>query len=109
MSTATTRRSRTGTLFAVLTMSAVFVPSLLGDGSSRIQAADKSAENPRLIRAAQSGRWSDPATWEGGKLPAAGSRVQVRREHTVRYDVKSDQAIRSIQIAGTLPKNPRGI
>src|SRR6266851_827171 len=45
---------------------------------------------------------SDDLTWEGGKLPAAGSRVQVREGHTVTYDMKSNRVIRSIHVAGTL-------
>src|SRR5262249_20633558 len=51
---------------------------------------------------AQSGPWSAATTWEGGKVPAAGARVQVRTGHTVSYDLKSDQVIRSIHVAGTL-------
>src|SRR5579885_2731404 len=42
------------------------------------------------------------ATLEGGKVPGAGARVQVRPGHTVLYDVKSDAVIRSIHVAGTL-------
>jgi hypothetical protein len=57
---------------------------------------------PPLIRSAQSGPWSAAATWEGGKAPAAGARVQVRPNHTVVYDVKSEQVVRSIHVAGTL-------
>src|SRR5262249_36562751 len=51
---------------------------------------------------AQTGAWSAPATWEGGKVPAAGARVQVRTGHTVTYDLNSDRVIRSIHVAGTL-------
>src|SRR5262249_49342795 len=49
-----------------------------------------------------SGPWSAAATWEGGKVPAAGARVQVRAGHTVTYDISSDRVIRSIHVAGTL-------
>src|SRR5215471_11203659 len=55
-----------------------------------------------LLRSAKSGPWSASATWEGGKVPAAGARVQVRPGHTVTYDLHSDQVIRSIHVAGTL-------
>jgi hypothetical protein len=55
-----------------------------------------------LIRSAGSGPWSAPATWQGGWVPAAGDRVQVRPGHTVVYDVQSEQAIRAIHVAGTL-------
>src|SRR5262245_22924 len=57
---------------------------------------------PPLVRSARSGAWSAPATWEGGKVPAAGARVQIRTGHVVTYDVKSDRVIRSIHVAGTL-------
>lgn len=60
------------------------------------------AAEPALIRSAKSGPWSAAATWEGGKVPAAGSRVQVRTGHAVTYDVASDAVIRSIHVAGTL-------
>src|SRR5262249_23189488 len=50
----------------------------------------------------RSGPWSDPATWDGGKVPAAGSRVQVRAGHTVTYDVKAGPVIRFVHVAGTL-------
>ncbi|HJT79516.1 MAG TPA: G8 domain-containing protein [Gemmataceae bacterium] len=55
-----------------------------------------------LIRSAHSGPWSAPSTWEDGRIPGAGDRVQVRPGHTVVYDVRSDQAIRTVFVAGTL-------
>lgn len=64
-----------------------------------LQAADAPAG---LIRSAKSGPWSAAATWEGGKVPAAGARVQVREGHAIVYDTKSDAVIRSIHVAGTL-------
>src|SRR5215213_1705961 len=66
------------------------------------------AANPPAVsklawtRSARSGPWSAPATWEGGKVPAAEARVQVRTGHTVTYDVQSEQVIRAIHVAGTL-------
>jgi hypothetical protein len=57
---------------------------------------------PPLVRTIRSGPWSAPTTWEGGKPPATGARVQIRTGHTVTYDLKSDQVIRSIHVAGTL-------
>src|SRR5260370_24409933 len=61
-----------------------------------------SAQTTPLLRSARSGPWSAPGTWEGGKVPPPASRVQIRQGHTVVYDLKSDQAIRSIHVAGTL-------
>ena len=57
---------------------------------------------PELIRSARSGPWSAPATWDKGKVPGAGDRVQVRAGHTVTYDVVCDKVIRFIHVAGTL-------
>ena len=70
----------------------------------RAAADDSSADKklPPLIRTAQSGAWSDRATWEDGKLPRAGERVQICTQHKVVYDVKSDTVLRSIHVAGTL-------
>jgi uncharacterized protein (TIGR03067 family) len=62
----------------------------------------KKVAPPALIRSARSGQWSEPDTWEGGKVPGTGAKVQVRTGHTVTYDISSDQVIRSIHIAGTL-------
>ena len=50
--------------------------------------------------------WSGPETWEGGRTPGEGDRVQVREGHTVTYDESSDRVIRSIHVAGTLRFDP---
>lgn len=62
----------------------------------------KEGNADRVIRTSQGGPWSAPATWEGGKVPAGGSTVLVREGHTVVYDVKSGDIIRSIHVSGTL-------
>lgn len=67
---------------------------------------DTSPKPTNLIRTAKSGAWSAASTWEGGKVPAAGSRVQIREGHIVIYDVKSDAVIRFIHVAGTLSFAP---
>src|SRR5690349_10421269 len=54
------------------------------------------------IRSAKSGAWSAADTWENGKVPASAARVLIRAGHRVVYDVNSDQAIRSVHIAGVL-------
>jgi hypothetical protein len=65
-------------------------------------AAEPAKSTAPLIRSAKGGPWSAAATWEGGKVPSAGVKVQVRFGHTVVYDVKSDDVIRSIHLAGVL-------
>lgn len=59
-----------------------------------------------VTRSAKSGPWSDPATWEGNRVPAAGARVLIREGHRVVYDVKSSDVVRGINIAGTLTFDP---
>ena len=67
-----------------------------------IAATTASGADTPLVRSARSGPWSDGATWEGGRVPGAGGRVQVRGGHTVTYDLNSDVPIRSVHVAGTL-------
>lgn len=55
-----------------------------------------------VIRSAQSGPWSKAATWEGGKVPAAGVKVHIRQGHEAVYDLHSDQVIRSLHLDGVL-------
>lgn len=66
----------------------------------KLSDSDKTAVP--LIRSVKSGPWSAADTWDGSKVPAAGSRVQIRSGHAVVYDVQSDRVIRSIHVAGTL-------
>jgi hypothetical protein len=87
------------TLLAVLIAGTSLAAALaFRPGSAPAVAADP----PAVIRSAKSGPWSAPATWEGGKVPAAGARVQVRTGHEVAYDVRSADVIRAIHVAGTL-------
>jgi uncharacterized protein (TIGR03067 family) len=79
------------TVATVFGLLCAFAPVARGEGAPQ-----------GLIRSARSGAWSAPATWEGGQVPGAGARVQVRTGHTVTYDVASDQVVRSVHVAGTL-------
>src|SRR5262249_18678991 len=70
-------------------------------------AARGNEPGANLLRSAKSGRWSAPATWEGGKVPDAGASVQIRSGHTVIYDMPPGKdicppAVRSIHVAGAL-------
>src|ERR1043166_4644048 len=67
-----------------------------------VAASSVWAQPGDLTRSAKSGAWSASATWEGGKVPAAGAKVQIRSGDVVTYDVKSDAVIRFIHVAGTL-------
>ncbi len=79
--------------------------ALLALFATHLVAQDK-LKGPPLLRSAQSGAWSSPKTWEGGKVPAAGARVQVREGHAVVYDVDSSDVIRSIHVGGSLSFDP---
>jgi hypothetical protein len=72
----------------------IAAPAARADNAAKSTAA--------LIRSAKSGPWSQTSTWEGGKVPGTGDRVQVRTGHAVTYDVKSDAVIRSVHLGGTL-------
>jgi hypothetical protein len=74
---------------------------LLG-GLALPQALAAADAAPPVVRSARSGPWSAPATWEGGRVPGAGARVLVRRGHRVLYDLASEQAVRAVNVAGTL-------
>src|SRR5262249_27264654 len=78
------------------------IAGALGLSSIPAAAPPIKTSGAKLIRSVRSGPWSAPGTWEGGKVPPAGSRVQVREGHAVTYDVESDRVIRSVHIAGTL-------
>jgi hypothetical protein len=65
-------------------------------------AATVSGAPPALVRSAASGHWSEPRTWEGGAVPSAGDRVQIRAGHVVTYDTQTERPFRSVHIAGTL-------
>jgi hypothetical protein len=78
----------------------VLILALAAMGSAtKLTAQDASA---KFIVSAKSGAWSDASTWQGGKVPGAGSRVRVAEGHIVTYDLDSDQVIRMIHVAGTL-------
>src|SRR5262245_6158251 len=78
------------------------VPALFT--GSRGNAADQNAADIPVIRSARSGVWSEGATWEGGRVPAGGTKVRVLPGHIVTYDVLAPEAliIRSLHMAGTV-------
>jgi hypothetical protein len=40
-----------------------------------------------VLTSVRSGRWSDPTTWDLGRVPAAGDQVVIASGHTVTYDI----------------------
>lgn len=94
-------RKRTTAGWSVAVVILAVVAAAAGD---RFAATATAAEN--LIRSAGNGAWSDPATWEGGKVPGRLARVQVRSGHRVVYDVAAEVPLRMIHVAGTLTFAP---
>lgn len=89
--------SRAIALFVLSTACAMGAASLFG-------TAPCAAAEPVVFQArtAQSGNWSDAATWQDARIPQAGDFVQVRSGHVVTYDVYSAVALRMVHVAGTL-------
>ena len=67
-----------------------------------VMQSTASAQDKAIIRSAQNGAWSAPATWEGNKVPGKAAKVQIRPGHRVLYDVDADVPIRFVHVAGTL-------
>ncbi len=74
--------------------------------SARVARGNDPHSATSFIRSAKSGPWSAAATWDGGKVPGAGAKVQVQSGHTILYDVTSDAALRMLHVAGTLTFAP---
>src|SRR6516225_4641725 len=93
------------TMFQILTLSrrlarVVLIVGTLGLAAGGEAPRSLAAEQPNsaILRSARSGPWSAPATWEAGKVPAAGGRVHIRPGHTVVYDVHSTEILRCLHI-----------
>jgi Ca2+-binding RTX toxin-like protein len=52
--------------------------------------------------AVRSGAWSDPATWHGGSVPAAGARVLIPAGVTVEVDGMIAARLATVRVDGTL-------
>lgn len=76
-------------------------PSALGQANDAAHAHGH-AHVQFNLRSVKDGSWSDPKTWSGERVPAAGDRVLVTRGTRVLYDVKSEAALRLVQIVGSL-------
>ncbi|MEO6103670.1 MAG: G8 domain-containing protein, partial [Pseudoxanthomonas sp.] len=80
------------------------IPLLLGIGDSA-QAQDGHAHMDMPAQGpatpVERSRWSDPASWPGGKVPAAGDAVTIARDREILLDV-TPPALRSITVQGKL-------
>lgn len=92
--------SQRSSLFVTAAVSLISLA--VAPGRAAEPAGPTTATLAPVIASAHSGAWSSPGTWRGGVVPGAGARVIIRPGHAVRYDVRSDQAVRSIHIAGKL-------
>src|SRR3954463_12271227 len=53
-------------------------------------------------RAVRDGAWSDPATWEDGRIPGKDAVVQVPEGVTVTYDAQSSVSLFKVRVDGEL-------
>jgi hypothetical protein len=58
-----------------------------------------------LVRSAQSGVWSNPATWQGGQVPTANNVVRILAGHSITIDDTSAAAY-TLAIDGKLAFSP---
>jgi len=89
-----------------LSLFAMLLPaSLLLGMSAEVGAQDTHAHMDMPAQApastAKPSRWSDPASWPDGKVPAAGDAVTIGRDREIVLDV-SPPALRSLTINGKL-------
>lgn len=52
--------------------------------------------------AVKSGAWSDPSTWEGGRVPGAEAQVLIPENVMVLYDVDEDVPLQTVRVDGHL-------
>lgn len=52
--------------------------------------------------AVRDGNWSDPDTWQGGRVPDAGSLIHIPSDVSITYDVKTSPAFGTLRLDGTL-------
>jgi len=52
--------------------------------------------------AVKSGNWSDPSTWQNGKVPGAGADVYIGQNFDVRYDAASNVELGIVRVDGGL-------
>lgn len=58
------------------------------------------------VRAVRSGRWSEPATWSGGAVPAPLGKVSIPAGVTVTVDREFPDALEWVNVEGTLQFQP---
>ncbi|MEM9450920.1 MAG: G8 domain-containing protein, partial [Cyanobacteria bacterium P01_E01_bin.6] len=60
------------------------------------------ANSGRVVRAIRSGAWSDPNTWEGGKIPGQDALVYIPPTVDVEYDASSETRLDIVYVKGGL-------
>src|SRR5688572_30776511 len=87
-----------------LLLACLLFPASLLSGTGAVRAQDHAgmampaAEAPMAMRTL---RWSDPAAWPDGKVPAQGDAVTIARDVDMVLDV-SPPALRSVTVQGKL-------
>jgi hypothetical protein len=66
------------------------------------QPQQTQADSKGFVQSVRNGPWSEPATWKPARVPQAGDTVLISPGTLVVYDIKSDELIREIHVAGVL-------
>ncbi|MEM8862771.1 MAG: G8 domain-containing protein, partial [Chloroflexota bacterium] len=77
----------------------IYLPTIYGSGND--QGASSTPPTVVDIQTVRSGDWSNPLTWEGGRLPQAGEHVHISSSHTVILDTDT-AGLGSLLIGGKL-------
>lgn len=86
-----------------LTHRAVAIAIIVAIVVAAVAAADiAGTASAAAVRNVASGRWSDPAIWEHGRVPGSGDRVEIARGTEVTYDLASKAELGDMVIAGAL-------
>jgi hypothetical protein len=78
-------------------------PVLQAEHMDMLRLVPRSGATHRAVR---DGRWSDPGTWQDGKLPGAGADVLVPQGKTVTVDKVLAVALRTVRADGKLDFAP---
>ena len=89
-----------GKIVAILIVGLIFIGGLGLISAGGFSPAGR-AETQNKVNLLD-GQWSDPAIWNGGKVPVSGDTVTISKATKVIYDIFSEAEIEELSIEGTL-------
>lgn len=86
----------------VLMIAVLGLPATAADDHDHADHAHHHEHIEFSVKSVKAGDWSNAKTWEPARVPKSGDRVLISRHTQVRYDAKSSDVIRMVQVVGTL-------